>query len=325
MYRKSAKPIQLVVKEPEELMTFLMKQLAGISRNKVKSYLTNRRVWVDGTPITRYNFQLATGQQVLIHRDLKRPERNIKGLDIVYEDEYLIVIDKHAGILSMGKAGPTNAQTILNGYLERSGQHCTAHTVHRLDRETSGLMLYAKDVEMKEFLANNWKDLVNDRRYIAVVEGEMEKESGTVSSFLLDDDRYHTHSSPVDNGGKWAITHYRTLNRENGRSLVELRLETGRKNQIRVHMEDLGHSVVGDIKYGASAHMGERLALHAIRLSFRHPVTHEPLDFETPIPPELWKMMEGAPIAAEPAPMPSRQAATEKKPKKSVAARKRRK
>ena len=135
-----------------------------------------------------------------------------------------------------------------------------------------------------QILEHNWHDIVYDRRYVAVVSGEMEEDQGTVASWLKDNKAYVTFSSPVDNGGKHAVTHYFTLKRTTDHSLVEFKLETGRKNQIRVHSADLGHPVCGDVKYGNGNDPLHRLCLHAICLCFYHPVTGKPMEFETPIP-----------------------------------------
>ena len=156
--------------------------------------------------------------------------------------------------------------------------------VHRLDRDTSGLLVYAKTIEAEQILEHNWRQIVTDRRYYALASGEMTQKKGVVESWLKDNKAYITYSSPTDNGGKYALTHFRTLRSGNGYSLVELKLETGRKNQIRVHLQDLGHPVCGDIKYGNGDDPIGRLCLHAYRLDFYHPITNEHLHFETPTP-----------------------------------------
>lgn len=177
-----------------------------------------------------------------------------------------------------------NVKTVLDEYFRQSRQRCTAHVVHRLDRDTSGLMVYAKDKDVELALESDWHNIVFDRRYVAVLSGVMEQDNGTVESWLKDNRAYFTYSSPYDNGGKLAITHYHVLDRTADHSLVEFKLETGRKNQIRVHAADLGHPVCGDVKYGNGDDPVGRLCLHAFRLCFYHPVTHRPMEFETDIP-----------------------------------------
>ena len=232
---------------------------------------------------------LEAGETLTVHIQEEGSSEKITAvpmdLDIVYEDPYLFVIDKHPGVLSMSNnTRQLTAQAVLNRYLEKGGGRNTSHIVHRLDRDTSGLMVYAKDVQTQQTLVDGWQELVTDRRYIALVEGELEKAQGCIRSWLTEDKRFVTHSSPVDNGGKYAVTHYNVLTSSNGYSLVECVLETGRKNQIRVHMADLGHPVVGDSKYGSSEDPMRRLGLHAYMLCFTHPVTGKRMRFETPVP-----------------------------------------
>lgn len=184
-----------------------------------------------------------------------------------------------------------NVKTVLDSYFKTSRQKCTAHVVHRLDRDTSGLMIYAKDMQTEQILEHEWHDIVYDRRYVAVVSGEMEDDYGTMTSWLKDNKAYITYSSPYDNGGKYAVTHFHTLDRTTDHSLVEFRLETGRKNQIRVHSADMGHPVCGDIKYGNGDDPIGRLCLHAYVLCFYHPITRRRMEFETPIPVNFRKLL----------------------------------
>ena len=276
------------------LIDFLMEKMHGISRNRAKALITNRVVLVNNTITTHPLAELQPGAVVQLDRSKHKRAFHSKDLDIVYEDPYLLVIDKHPGLLSMSNnTRQLTAQAVLNRYLEKGGGRNTAHIVHRLDRDTSGLMVYAKDVQTQQALVDGWQELVTDRRYIALVEGELEKQRGCVRSWLTEDKRFITHSSPTDNGGKYAVTHYNVMASSNGYSLVECVLETGRKNQIRVHMADLGHSVVGDAKYGSENDPMRRLGLHAYMLCFVHPVTGKRLRFETPVPACFEKCLNG--------------------------------
>ena len=273
------------VVEKSDLLSFLMDKMHGISRNRVKALLTNRVVLVDNKITTHPLTELRPGQIVQLDRSKHKMAFRSNDIGIVYEDPYLLIIDKRAGLLSMSNnTRQETVQTVLNRYLEKGGGRNTSHLVHRLDRDTSGLMVYAKDVQTQQSLIRGWQELVTDRRYIALVSGELEKQEGTVRSWLTEDKRFVIHSSPVDNGGQYAVTHYRVLESNGKYSLVELMLETGRKNQIRVHMADLGHPVVGDRKYGSEDDSIRRLGLHAYMLCFRHPVTGKFLRFETPVP-----------------------------------------
>lgn len=289
----ASKYIQLSVKEEIPLMEFLMKEMSGISRNRVKDLLQGHAVMVDRQLVTQYDFMLSRGQSVLVSKHKRSTELLNKFVKIIYEDKDLIVIVKSEGILSMASApGQYCVKTILDEYFKSRHFPCTAHVVHRLDKETSGLMVYAKNMEIRKMFEADWHNIVYDRRYVAVLCGEMEQEGGTVRSWLKDNKAYVTYSSPTDNGGKEAITHYRRV-ATNGRfTLAEMRLETGRKNQIRVHMKDLGYPVAGDVKYGNGQNPVRRLALHAFRLHFYHPRTGEPMKFDTPHPTNFTRLFQ---------------------------------
>ena len=283
------------VNEEAELMSFLMTKMAGISRNKVKTLLTNRTVYVDKVITTQYNFLLKPGMVVQISKTRGQKDFRSSLLKIVYEDAYLIVINKREGLLSIAtnREKERTAYSILTEYVQRSAKQHRIFIVHRLDKDTSGLMVFAKDERTKRNFQDNWENIVTDRRYVAVVSGEMEKSAGTVVSWLKDNKMYVTYSSAEDNGGDKAITHYQTVKRGNGYSLLELKLETGRKNQIRVHMQDLKHPIVGDTKYGNGDDPIGRLGLHAFKLCFYHPVTGERMEFETPYPSSFKSLITG--------------------------------
>lgn len=284
-------PLKFTVAEPMPLMDFLMKKMDGISRNKVKRLLANKTVSVEGKRTTQFNFALEPGMVVEIGKPTAKERFRSPWLSIVYEDKYLLVIDKKEGLLTNSPTKEKDtAQSILNQYFIYTNQRCRAHTIHRLDRDTSGLMLFAKSKEVALMFEKEWKETVYDRRYAAVVCGCVADKEGVVRSWLKDNKAFITYSSPVDNGGKYAETYYKTLYSTPKYSLVELQLETGRKNQIRVHMADIGHPVVGDPKYGPSTSSGTydnslgRLCLHAYKLCFHHPLKKKDMEFETPFP-----------------------------------------
>lgn len=282
------------VTEEAQLITFLMEKMHGISRNRAKALLTNRVVLVDNIITTLPLAELKPGQVVQLDRSKHKMSFHSNSLDIVYEDPYLLIIDKHAGLLSMSNnTRQETVQTVLNRYLEKGGGRNTSHLVHRLDRDTSGLMVYAKDIKTQQNLVEGWQQLVTDRRYVALVQGTFENKQGKIESWLTEDKRFVTHSSPVDNGGKFAVTKYNVLEEGGGYSLVECELLTGRKNQIRVHMAELGHPVVGDHKYGSTDDSIRRLGLHAYMLCFRHPVNGKHMRFETPVPACFEKCLNG--------------------------------
>lgn len=266
------------------LLEFLLATLPG-SRNKIKDTLQGRGIRVNGKTVTQYDYLLKAGDRVGVSTSKRNDTFKSRYVSIVYEDQYLVVVEKKPGILSMAAGHSSlNVKSVLDDYFQRTRQKCRAHVVHRLDRDTSGLMIYAKDMQTEQILEHEWHDIVYDRRYVALVSGEMEEQSGTIANWLKDNKAYVTYSSPVDNGGKYAVTHFNVLDRSPYHSLVEYRLETGRKNQIRVHSADMGHPVCGDVKYGNGDSPLHRLCLHAYVLCFYHPVTHRPMEFSTPIP-----------------------------------------
>ena len=273
------------VDEQQGLLDFLLTHVKQ-SKTKIKLTLQGQGIRVNGKTVTQFDYQLQPGMKVAVSRT-KRNQQPFRSryVKIVYEDRWLVVVEKQPGILSMAAGHSTlNVKTVLDDYFRKSHQNCHAHVVHRLDRDTSGLMVYAKDIDTEQTLEHAWHDIVYDRRYVAVCSGEMEPDDGTIANWLKDNKAYVTYSSPVDNGGKYAVTHFHVLDRTTEHSLVEFKLETGRKNQIRVHAADMGHPVCGDVKYGNGDDPLHRLCLHAWLLCFYHPVTRQPMEFETPVP-----------------------------------------
>ena len=269
---------------PAPLLEYLISNLSE-SRNKIKATLQGRGIKVNWKTVTQFDMPLNCGDKLSISRHKKQNEFKSRYVKIVYEDRWIVVVEKNIGILSMAAGHSSlNVKSVLDDYFHKSRQKCHAHVVHRLDRDTSGLMIYAKDIETEQILEHNWHQIVYDRRYVAVVSGEMENDEGTIANWLKDNKAYVTYSSPVDNGGKYAVTHYHVLARTTEHSLVEYRLETGRKNQIRVHSADMSHPVCGDTKYGNGDDPLHRLCLHAYVLCFTHPITGERMEFSTPVP-----------------------------------------
>ncbi|MBR4572486.1 MAG: RluA family pseudouridine synthase [Prevotella sp.] len=278
------------VEKEMPLLEYLLATLPG-SKNKIKDTLRGRGIKVNGKVVTQYDYPLLPGMKVSVSNSKRNDTFKNKYVSIVYEDQYIVVIEKKPGILSMAAGHSTlNVKTVLDDYFQKTRQGCRAHVVHRLDRDTSGLMIYAKDMQTEQILEHEWHDIVFDRRYVALCSGAFEEETGTIANWLKDNKAYITYSSPVDNGGKYAVTHFTVLDRSDRYSLVEFKLETGRKNQIRVHAADMGHPVCGDVKYGNGDNPLHRLCLHAYVLCFYHPVTHRPMEFSIPIPKE-WKII----------------------------------
>lgn len=284
---------ELIANENTELLPFLLKSLPHLSRTKVKELL-GHSVSVDGRRTSQFNYPLAPGSVVTIGRPNYRERFRNRCIDIVYEDQWLVVINKHEGVLSNSKnPADETAISALNAYFRYTHQQCHAHIVHRLDRDTSGLMIVSKDKQLSRRFEEDWKGYVYNRAYVAVAWGQLNPPQGQYRSWLTDGP-YCVLSSPTDNGGKLAVTHYRTLRTSRRYSLLELRLDTGRRNQIRVHLRELQHPVVHDPMYGYKDDVSPvaRLCLHAFRLHFRHPITGRDLHFETPVPSSFEKLME---------------------------------
>lgn len=283
------------VTENSILMEFLIKQLPGKSRNNIKSLLGHKQVFVEGKPVTQYNHQLVQGQEVEIGGNRVAPEQKFKEYTIVYEDQHLIVIDKAAGLLSMATENEkrTTAFSLLSRHVKKQDRDNKIFIVHRLDRETSGLMLFAKNEEVKKQLQELWNETILERTYIAIVEGRVEQQKGTFTSYLSEDKVYRMHSSSDPAKGQKAVTHYSVIKQNESYSLLKVNLETGRKNQIRIHMQEMGHSVAGDKKYGAVTNPVKRLGLHAQQLSFIHPASGKEMNFETKIPRAFMRVFSG--------------------------------
>ncbi|MEG0948937.1 MAG: RluA family pseudouridine synthase [Bacteroidales bacterium] len=267
------------------LMDFLIETLKDKSRTTIKSLLAHRQVAINGRPVTQFDTPVHTSDEISVNFD--RPFNVFRHpmLRIVFEDDYLIVVDKAAGLLSMGtdRDKDKTAYRILSDYVKRGDLRNKIFIVHRLDRETSGLLMFAKTPMAQTRLQADWDNAVLDRRYLAVVEGTPEKPSGELRSYLAENSAMHVYSTDPEHG-KLAVTRYNVLQTKGKFSLVELELLTGRKNQIRVHMTEFGHPIAGDKKYGAQSNPGRRMMLHACKLQFVHPMTRENMLFETPVP-----------------------------------------
>ncbi|WP_068615542.1 RluA family pseudouridine synthase [Paenibacillus tuaregi] len=291
------KPRIHTVKEQTELLPFLIETLRHLSRNSVKSILARGQVTVNSEPVTAYNYRLEPGYIVSIHPDKVTSSAPLVGMTILYEDEHIIVIQKEHGLLSVsaGQENEITAYRQLMSHVRQSDPGNRIFIVHRLDRDTSGVMLFAKSEKVQQTLQNGWQDIVKERSYVALVDGEVKKQEGTISSWLKESSTLKMYSSPYPNDGQHAVTHYKKLQSNMWFSLLEVHLETGRKNQIRVHMEDIGHPVAGDKKYGSKSKEIGRLGLHARILAFEHPVTGEIIRFETDIPKVFMKPFKTAP------------------------------
>lgn len=281
------------VTEDAPLLDFLIGAMPQRKRTAVKNLLGHNQIAVNGIPTTQFDMPLKEGDEV--KANLTREFRVFynRRLKLVYEDDDIIVVNKGYGLLSMGtdKIKEGTAYSILREYLKWQNPRNMLFIVHRLDRDTSGLMVFAKTQEAKDKLQHNWNNMVISRKYLAVVEGKPEPEEGEVRSYLAENSRFEVYSTDKPEEGQLAVTRYRTLRSRNGYSLMEVSLDTGRKNQIRVHMKDLGHPIAGDRRYGAKSSPIHRMALHAQTLRFIHPITRKDMNFSTPVPASFARMV----------------------------------
>ena len=274
----------LRVEADMELLPFLLSKMGGMTRTSIKQLLGQRRVTVNGAIQTRHDVPVHQGDTVTISSGRGNGELHHPKLSIVYEDEWLIVVEKKVGLLTVPTypgSTETTAFSILKNYVKHQDVHNGIYVVHRLDRETSGLLVFAKTPELQEYMRTYWRQLVTKRTYVALVEGILDKKSGKITTWLTEDKRNAVvYSSPTDDGGQMAVTNYKVLkelpaesDNDIPLSLIELNLETGRTNQIRVHMQSIGHPVIGDRKYGHGNEYSpvDRLCLHARVLEFIHP------------------------------------------------------
>ena len=283
---------EYIADKDSALLQYLYEILAGQSRTSIKAYLTHARITVNGQSTTAFDYPVHKGDRIMIHDKgimvKKRGGEKDTRVKIVFEDDWLIVVDKRSGVLSMstGRPGETTAYSLLSDYVKRVyGKDSKIFIVHRIDRETSGLIIFSKDEKTKHALQENWNSSVLERKYCAILEGRPPENQGTVHSWLSENPKsLKVTSSPTDDGGKESVTHYRVLSHGKHYSLVEFELETGRKHQIRVHSALLGCPVTGDRRYGAADNPAGRIALHARSIVFRHPVTGKVMSFDTGLP-----------------------------------------
>lgn len=270
-----------IVKENEILIEFLKKTFSNLSKNSVKSLLHNEKVFVNGNMTTKYNYELNIGDVVEIR------EKVAKNIDIIYEDKDIIVINKPSGLLTVATEKEKNktAYHLVMEYLKKKNKNNRIFIIHRLDKDTSGIIMFAKNERAKHLYQDNWNDIVKKRCYYAVIDGKMENKEGTIKSYLKENG--NMVYSVKDRSGKLAITEYKVLKERKNISLLDINLKTGRKNQIRVHMKENKTPILGDLKYGEKSKLINRLALHAYKLELINPVTKKLLTFEINMPNEF--------------------------------------
>ena len=272
------------------LMEFVAARRPDNKRNDIKKWMKFGHLKVNGQVTKAFDAPVATGDVVEFNATRPFPTFRHSRIEIVYEDDDIIVINKGYGLLSVSTLShkkEENAYEILRNYVKEVNPRNKLFIVHRLDRDTSGLMMFAKSEEAQEVLRHNWNNMILERLYVAVLEGYLENNSGYVKSRLAENSQFVVYTTENPDEGRVAVTHYEVVGRGNGYTLAQFSLDTGRKNQIRVHAKELGHPIAGDKKYGATKSPLHRLALHARTLRFAHPITRKDMNFETPIPPKF--------------------------------------
>ena len=278
---------KLTIKEDSTLLAAAATLLPDHKPTKLKSMLRHNQLAINGVPSRQFDQPVSAGDQLWVNFDRSFQVFSHPRVKLVYEDNDIIVVDKGYGVLSTaaGKPSDDTVYNIVKKYARGFSDKANVYVVHRLDRDTSGLMLLTRTKQARDKLISNWNNMVIERKYIAVVEGKVQQQEGTVKSFLAENpDTFEMYSTEDKKLGRLAVTRYRVVKQGKRFAMVELEIKTGRKNQIRVHMHDLGNPVSGDRKYGGHQSPINRIALHATMLSFLHPISGKVVTFTSPVP-----------------------------------------
>ncbi len=281
--------MKITVKKEGELLDYLYNNL-DMPKKRIKQYLTHGSIFVNETKTTKYNYRVLPGMNIMIDTDNKN--KHTLPFDILFEDDHIIVVNKPSGLLTIATAKEREKTLfhIVREYLVSKDKHAKVFIVHRLDKDTSGIVVLAKDEKTKNKLQENWNEYVSLREYVAVVHGKLNKESDRIVQHLKETKTNLVYVSR-DNDGKEAITNYKVIKENDLYSMVSITLETGRKNQIRVAFNTLRHPIVGDKKYSNIKDKESRLYLHANRLKMYYPEIKKDILFETATPNEFKKIM----------------------------------
>lgn len=280
--------LELKVKNEDYLLQYLLKNITNKSKNNIKTFLTKGNVLVNNQVITKHDYLLKKGDLIIVR--MSNINNRIKNINIIYEDDDFIVVNKPHNLLSVAtnKEKTKTLYHLVREYLKSHDKKSKLFIVHRLDKETSGIVLFAKNERIKTLLQNNWNKLV-DRRYLALVEGKITKEKDTIVSYLQETNTLHVYSATT---GKKASTSYKKLKSNKKYSLLEIKINTGRKNQIRVHLSDINHPIVGDKKYNAKTNPLNRLCLHAYSINFINPINNKKYSFKTEEPIDIINLIK---------------------------------
>jgi 23S rRNA pseudouridine1911/1915/1917 synthase len=286
---------QFIVRSPIPLLEFLLLNIKDQSRNNIKQLLSKKKVLVDGVVTTQFDYILQQKQKVQISKEsilTQAPKDKKEKLDIIYEDDEIIVINKPSGLLSIAtdKENDNTAYRMVTDYVRKTNKKNSVYVVHRIDRDTSGVLMFAKSPEIQNLFQDDWNNIVTERGYIAIVEGTFKEKQGTYESWLRETATHIVFSSDRKGDGKKSVTHYRVIKENRKYSMLDVKIDSGRKNQIRVQMQEHGHPVIGDEKYQSASNPLNRLGLHAGVLEFVHPITNKTMRFEAKTPPVFIKL-----------------------------------
>jgi 23S rRNA pseudouridine1911/1915/1917 synthase len=271
------------------LIEFLTEQYPDSPRTRVKKLLQSGNIRINSKPVTLHSYPLKPGDIVEISLHAGKSAKVSLPFPVLYDDEHVIVVDKPAGRPTSSTDGSLSIREIISEFLKKHGKgRMRAFVVHRLDKEVSGVLLFAKSHDVMDAIKDNWKE--TEKHYYALVEGIPKKAEDTIKSWLIEDKSQKVHSTRESADAKFSITNYKTIKLINNYALLDVKTDTGRKNQIRVHLSDIGCPIVGDRKYGASTDYIRRIRLHAFSLSFPHPVSGEMITVNSPIPEGFLKL-----------------------------------
>ena len=285
--------MKYIVNEEEILLKFLINNIENKSKNNVKSLIDRGNVSVNNIIITKQNYSLKKNDIVTVNYFNKIINLR-KSIDIIYEDDEIIAINKPSGMLSISTNNEkeNTAFHLVMQYLKDKNKNNRVFIVHRLDKDTSGVIMFAKNQSIKFAFQNKWDNLILKREYIAIVNGDT-LNNDTIKNYLKENKNLFVYSTDNKYDGKLAITHYKKIKSNSKYSMLEINIDTGRKNQIRVHMKDIGHTIIGDSKYGDGISPIKRLGLHASRLTLKHPINNKIIDLISPIPKEFNYVFKG--------------------------------
>lgn len=276
------------VKNNEELLEFLLNNVKSLSRNNIKNILKRKCIGVNGACVTQFNYQLIPGDVVLLSKFplTSFKDKNNNKLEIIYEDEDFLAINKPAGLLSISsdKEKVKTAYKYALEYVREKNKFARIYVVHRIDKETSGVLIFAKNENLKNQLQENWNDLVSKRGYYAIVDGVLDKKEDTLKNYLKMNKENLMYVTKDKKDSQFCITHYKVIKENDKYSLLDINIDSGRKNQIRVQLGNIGHFVCGDDKYGDPSDPINRLALHSYELDLINPINKKEYKFKAPMP-----------------------------------------